>query len=74
MKALIAAKAAVSLANDNGFSPLYCACQNGHTDVAADLLAANAEIEQANTNNATPMQQWQPQVRHRRGALRVRDG
>ena len=33
--------------NDNGCTPLYVACGEGHTEVVAPLLAANANVNQA---------------------------
>ena len=43
----LAANANVDRAAQNGCTPLYIACQNGHTEVVAKLLAANADVEQA---------------------------
>ena len=34
-------------ADNNGITPLLVACFNGHTEVAATLVDANADINQA---------------------------
>ena len=40
---------------NNGGTPLYIASQHGHTEVVAKLLSANANVNQAADNHATPM-------------------
>ena len=39
----------------NGATPLFLACQEGHTETAATLLAAGAAVDQAEDNGATPL-------------------
>ena len=56
--ALLAGGAEVNEANVFGSWPLWVACFNGpylkgHTVVIAQLLAANADVNQANANTAT---------------------
>ena len=36
-------------------TPLYIACQKGHTEVVAKLLAANASVDQADNAGVTPL-------------------
>ena len=43
---LIAAMANLNQATNKGCTPLYAACQRGHTEVVTKLLAANADVEQ----------------------------
>ncbi len=45
----------VNHARNNGYTPLYIACQKGHTEVVAKLLAANAAVDQATNDGATPL-------------------
>lgn len=43
-RALLLAGADADATDNNSFSPLYLAAQNGHTQVVLDLLAAGADI------------------------------
>ena len=39
----------------SGATALYVACQEGHTEIATELLFANADVDQPNDNGATPL-------------------
>ena len=53
---LLAANAAVSQADKQGVSPLYVAAQEDHTETVRRLLAAGAEVDQANkTDGGFPL-------------------
>jgi len=49
------ANAAVSQADEDGFTPLYIACQNGHLEIVRLLLEASAAINRAPQHGATPL-------------------
>ena len=40
-------------ANNDGATPLHIACQEGHTEIVTKLLAANANVNQANNHGDT---------------------
>ena len=40
---------------DNGVTALYTASHNGHTEVVTKLLAANARVDEAINDGATPL-------------------
>ena len=42
-------------ARDTGSTPLFYACQEGHTEIVTKLLAANADVNQPNNNDVTPL-------------------
>ena len=44
-----------SAAADGGCTALYIACQDRHTEVVTTLLAANANVDQANSNGTKPL-------------------
>ena len=39
----------------DGITPLFAVAQEGHTEIVTQLLAAGADVNQANTNGATPL-------------------
>ena len=45
----------VNQADKDGWTPLYCASINGHTEVVRLLLHAGADFNQANKNGRTPL-------------------
>jgi ankyrin repeat protein len=47
VKTLLAAKAEVNKANNDGETPLYWASRNGHVEVVKTLLAAEADVDKA---------------------------
>ena len=49
---MIAADATVDLPNNDGRTPLFYAAQNGHHEVVAALLAANATVDLAMSRRA----------------------
>ena len=57
--ALLAASdgADVDLTTKHGRTALYIACQEGHTEIALKLIAANAEVNQARNNGITAVGQ-----------------
>ena len=46
MVALLEARAAVNIANNEGVSPLYCAAQDGHVDILKLLIKAKGDVNQ----------------------------
>ena len=52
---LLAAHAAVDLADSKGATPLYAASIGGHGDCARLLLTAHAVVDQADSNGVTPL-------------------
>ena len=46
MVALLVARAAVNVANNNGFSPLYYAAQQGHVEILKLLIKAKGDVNQ----------------------------
>ena len=38
-------------ADENGITPLCAACNSGHSEVVTTLLAANADVDQADTTS-----------------------
>ena len=59
LRLLLQHGATVDLADCNGFTPLYCACANGHADAVQLLIAGNAdanlECQFSRTNCITPL-------------------
>ena len=55
MRLLLGASAVVNQAKDEGFSPLFVACQKGHLECAQLLLEADAAVDQAENGGATPL-------------------
>ena len=51
---LLAAGADPNIAPDHGASPLFIACEKGHTEVARKLLNAGADPHMARTDGTTP--------------------
>ena len=47
--------AEVDRADEDGFTPLYIACQNGHVDAARLLLEKGAEVDRATKKGSTPL-------------------
>ena len=52
---LLAANAEPNYADNEGVTPLFMACQKGHTEVVTKLLAANADVNQAVIEGFTPL-------------------
>ena len=54
---LLANGASVGYMNpsEDGTTPLYLACEFGHAEVVAALLAANADANQARSDGVTPL-------------------
>ena len=44
LSTLLAANADVNMTLNEGTTPMYIACQKGHTEVVTKLLAANADV------------------------------
>ena len=45
----------VNQADEEGRTPLYIACQNGHVDAARLLLGKGADVDRARESGATPL-------------------
>jgi ankyrin repeat protein len=41
--------------DNDGFSPLYVACRNGHVDIVCTLLEHRADIDLSNNNGVSPL-------------------
>ena len=55
VKVLIASGGSVNKANNNGFTPLHIASQNGHLDVVNFLISSRGSINQADNRGWTPL-------------------
>ena len=55
MAALVADGFDVNQPNKAGDTPLYIACNNGHTEVVSKLIRRERQRGQANNNSATPL-------------------
>ena len=55
VRLLLANDAAVNLAIDDGVTPLYIGCQEGHLDIVRLLLANDAAVNQAANNGFAPL-------------------
>jgi ankyrin repeat protein len=53
---LLANKAAVNAAANNGYTPLHMAAGLGHKDIAELLLASQANVNAEDGNGLTPFQ------------------
>ena len=51
----MAAGADVDRAENDGWTPLLMAAQEGHSEVVAALVAARADVDRAKNNGATPL-------------------
>ena len=55
MARLLDGGAEINQARENGTTPLWTACENGHVDAARMLLDKGAEIDRANDEGSTPL-------------------
>ena len=52
---LVSAGASVDQARNDGSTPLYIACAQGHPEVAQLLVTASASVDQASSDGRTPL-------------------
>lgn len=55
VQSLLDAGAATNGANDDGYTPLYRACSNGHVEVAKVLLDRGANLDWVKNNGSTTL-------------------
>ena len=55
MQQLLAANPAIDQVDNDGITPLFVACPDGHSECVQLLLAANAPIDQAGNSGITPL-------------------
>ena len=53
--ALLVARAAVNVADNEGFSPLYSAAQQGHVDILKLLIKAKGGVNQVTMHGSSPL-------------------
>lgn len=56
-------RADVNVGNEHGNTPLHYACFNGYESVAADLIAAGAQVMLCNKRGLTSIDVCQPIIR-----------
>ncbi len=54
-KCLLSGNVDINQANDDGYTPLHCACWGGHEAVVTLLLQQGADINQAANYGETPL-------------------